>query len=69
MTTNLKPRTIKVVDETSKIKRKKHRFVGKGEWYCTGCCVIYTSLEARSLNIDPECGCPNCGGVLNYEEA
>jgi hypothetical protein len=61
-------RTIKIKEEPKERKTKKRRFYGKGEWWCTACCAIYTSLEARSLNIDPKCGCPNCGGVLEYEE-
>ncbi len=55
--------------EVPKVKKaKKRRFIGNGEWWCTACCAIYTSLEVRSLSIDPKCGCPNCAGVLKYEE-
>lgn len=58
-----------ILKEEPKVKKaKKPRFVGNGEWWCTACCAIYTSLEVRSLSIDPECGCPNCAGVLKYEE-
>ena len=61
-------RTIKTKEEVKVKKAKKRRFFGKGEWYCQACACIYTSLEARSLNIHLDCGCPNCGGVLRYEE-
>jgi hypothetical protein len=50
------------------LKHKKRRFVGNGEWYCLACGCIYTSLEVRSLNINPKHGCPNCAGKLRYEE-
>ena len=61
-------RTIKTEEEPQVKRAKKRRFFGNGEWWCTACCVTYTSLEVRSLNIQPDCGCPNCGGVLKYEE-
>lgn len=61
-------RTIKIEPVEMTSKRKKRRFVGNGEWYCQACGCTYTSLEVRSLNIRPDCGCPNCGEVLNYEE-
>jgi hypothetical protein len=56
------------VVETKVKKQKKARFVGNGEWWCQACCAVYTSLEVRCLNIRPDCGCPNCGGKLEYEE-
>lgn len=68
MTVYMALRTIKIEPVEAKPKTKKRRFFGNGEWYCVGCGCIYTSLEARSLNINPSCGCPNCGGVLEYEE-
>jgi hypothetical protein len=62
-------RTIKIEIEIEKVKnQKKKRFYGNGEWYCIACGDIYSSLEIRSLNINPEEGCPNCDGQLRYEE-
>ena len=61
-------RTIKIEPVEARPQHKKRRFVGNGEWYCLACGFIYTSLEVRSLNINPERGCPNCAGKLRYEE-
>ena len=68
MDTEVVVRTIKTEPVNVVPKRKKRRFVGNGEWYCLACGCIYTSLEVRSLNINPKCGCPNCAGKLRYEE-
>ncbi len=64
----MKLRTIKREPVIIVTKPKKRRFFGHGEWYCTSCGSIWTSLEMCSLGIKPLSGCPNCGGKLSYEE-
>ena len=66
---NIMVLTIKTND-VPKVKpsNKTRRFFGRGEWYCTGCGDTYSSLELRSLSINPKHGCTNCGGHLQYEE-
>lgn len=60
--------TIKFEEEPKQSRRKKRRFFGNGEWYCVACGDTYPSEVLRSITIDPNHGCPNCGGKLSYEE-